>query len=93
MTRKFEVTFSSQTHLSPSTVYVSPSEGYQGKFSVGILHPTKRSGVFQSASGIAKTYDLKQNLLDSEDEATSWATNWLSNESGTNASLTEVIAV
>ncbi|WP_333879016.1 hypothetical protein [Methylobacter sp.] len=92
MTKKFEVSFSSTTALSPSIVYVSPSEGYSGHFAVGILHPINSSGTFQSSAGIAKTFDLKQNLTSSEEEAINWATNWLSQKSGCSASLREVAA-
>jgi len=90
MTKKFEVTFSAATSLSPSIVYISPSEGYQGHFSVGILHQIGTSGTFQSAAGIAKTFDLKQNLTSSEEDALNWATDWLTQKSGCGASLSEV---
>ena len=90
MTKKFEVTFSAPTSLSPSFVYISPSEIYQGYYSVGILHPVSSSGTFQSAAGIAKTFDLKQHLTPNVKDALSWATDWLSKKSGVNASLSEV---
>jgi len=92
MTKKFEVTFSSTTSLSPSFVYISPSEGYSGHFSVGILHSIATSGTFQSAAGIAKTFDLKQHLASSESEALNWAKNWLSKQSVGIVTLNEVIS-
>ena len=92
MTKKFEVSFSSATSLSPSLVYISPSEGYSGHFSVGILHSIATSGTFQSTAGIAKTFDLKQHLASNESEALNWAKNWLSEQSGVNATLNEVVA-
>jgi len=90
MTKKFEARFASATLIPPSCVYVSPSDFYLGKFSVGILYAASSSGTFQSASGISKVFDLKQNLVDSEEVAKIWATEWLSNKFECEASLTEV---
>lgn len=91
MTKKFDVNFSSSTKLFRSYVYISPSSSHTGMFSVGILHPTAATGTFQSKGGITKQFDLKQNLVSSEAEAVDWATQWLSQEAGCPASLTEVI--
>ncbi|MDX8128468.1 hypothetical protein QLH52_14335 [Methylomonas sp. OY6] len=90
MTRKFEVYFSSATSLSPSIVYISPSEGYTEHFSVGILYQVNLTGTFDSASGIIKNFDFKQNLTSSEQEALDWATTWLTQKSGCIVSLNEV---
>lgn len=91
MTKKFEVSFSSATSLSPSVVYISESESYPGQFSVGILYPICSTGTFQSSAGIARTFDFKQNLVPSETDALTWANNWLSQKSSCTVSLTEVV--
>lgn len=90
MTRKFDVTFSAPTKLSPSYVYVSPSDAYPGKFAVGVLHPISSAGSFQSSAGITRTFDLRQNLVNSEADAITWASQWLHQQSGCSASLNEV---
>jgi hypothetical protein len=90
MTRKFEASFSSTTLLSPSIVYISPSEGYPNHFSVGILHQVSSPSTFNSAAGIIKNFDFKQNLTSSEQAALDWATNWLAQKSGCTVSLNEV---
>ena len=90
MTKKFEAQFTSASPISPSFVYVSPSEGYEGMFAVGILYAASSAGTFQSASGIVKTFDLKQHLVGTEDEAKTWAANWLSDKFKCPTSLTEV---
>ncbi len=89
MTKKFEVSFSSESCLSPSFVYISESENHPGKFAVGILYPISSTGKFDSFEGIAKTFDFKQNLVSSEDEDLTWAKKWLSGKSSCIASLTE----
>jgi hypothetical protein len=91
MTRKFEASFSSTTkNLSPSFVFISPSEGYPNNFSVGILHQASSAGTFNSATGIIKNFDFKQNLTSSEQEALDWATTWLIQKYGCPVSLNEV---
>jgi len=90
MTKKFEANFQSPTPLSPSFVYISPSETCEGMFAVGILYPASSSGTFQSASGIVKTFDLKQSLAANEEDAKTWATSWLSEKFKCSAALTEV---
>lgn len=92
MAKKFEAQFTSASTLSPSFVYVSPSEGYEGMFAVGILYATSSTGTFQSASGIVKTFDLKQHLVHTEEEAKTWAADWLFEKFKYPASLTEVSA-
>lgn len=90
MTRKFDVTFSAPTKLSPSYVYVSPANDYPDKFSVGVLHPISTVGSFRSPAGITRTFDLRQNLVSSEADALAWASQWLDQQSGCSASLNEV---
>lgn len=92
MAQKYDVTFSSPTKLSPSYVYVSPSEAYPGRFSAGILYPISVFGEFQSPAGLTKVFDLEQHLVGSEEQALQWARQWLSERSATNASLVKVIA-
>lgn len=91
MTRKFDVAFSAATKLSPSFVYVSSSDAYPDKFAVGILHPVSVAGSFQSSAGISRTFDLRQNLFDSEADAIAWASQWLDQKSGCATSLNEVM--
>jgi hypothetical protein len=90
MSRKFAVNFSALTNLSPSVVYVSPSDAYPGKFSVAVLHPISASGSFDSSEGICRDFDLHQGLLDTEQEALDWAINWLNSRSGCSASINEI---
>lgn len=90
MTRKFEVSFSSSTTLSPSIVYISPSEGYPKHFSVGILHQVSSTGTFNSVDGIIRNFDFAQNLTENEQEALDWANNWLTKKSNCDVSLKEV---
>lgn len=90
MTRKFEASFSSATSLSPCIVYISPSEGYPNHFSVGILHQVSSTGTFDSAAGIIRNFDFKQNLTSSEEEAINWANTWLAQKSDCTVSLNEV---
>lgn len=90
MTRKFEVQFSSSTNLSPSFVYISPSVAIQEGFAVGVLYVINKTGDFQSSTGIAKTFDFKQNLCKTEDEAILWAKQWLYSVSGVNVEFNEV---
>lgn len=90
MTRKFEVSFSSATFLSPSIVYISPSQSHPNHFSVGILHQVSSTGTFDSATGIIKNFDFKQNLTGTEQDALDWATTWLSQKSGFTVALNEV---
>ena len=90
MTKKFEAKFDSPTPLSPSFVYVSPSAAYEGMFAVGILYTESSSGSFQSASGIVKNFDFKQNLFRTEDDATAWAMTWLAENFKCSVTLKEV---
>ena len=87
MTKKFEVSFSSMTTLSPSIIYISPNEN---RFLVGILHQVSSVGTLDSAAGITKNFDLKQNLTTTEQEALNWATDWLVQKAGCTISLKEV---
>ena len=90
MSRKFAVNFSSPTNLSPSVVYVSPSDSYRGKFSVAVLHPIRASGSFDSPEGLCRVFDLHQELLNTEQEALDWAIKWLNSKSGCTASINEI---
>ncbi len=90
MARKFEVTFSKATHLKPSMVYVSPSPEDPGQFNVGVLHCTSKSGAPQPESTRVRAFDLKQNLLSSEQDAIAWAQQWLESQSGGEVTLNEV---
>jgi hypothetical protein len=91
MTKKFEAHFTSQKSISPSFVYVSPSDAYNGMFAVGILYISSSSGSWDSSTGIVKNFDFKQNLLKSEEEAILWAKNWLANTFNCSVTLNEVI--
>jgi hypothetical protein len=91
MSRKFAVRFSAPTNLSPSVVYVCPSDAYLGKFSVAVLHPIRASGSFDSPEGICKGFDLRQELLNTEQEALDWATRWLNSKSGCSVLMNEII--
>lgn len=90
MAKKFAAQFNSETPISPSFVYVSASEGYEGMFAVGILYVASSTATFQSASGIVKTFDLKQHMVRTEQEAKTWAANWLSEKFKCTTSLIEV---
>jgi hypothetical protein len=91
MTKKFEASFPSATSLSPSFVYISPSDDYSNKFCVGILYPISSIGNFDSAAGIIKNFDFKQNLTASEKDALDWATRWLNQNFGrTDCTVNEV---
>jgi hypothetical protein len=92
MSRKFAVKFSAPTNLSPSVVYLSPSDAYPGMFSVAVLHPIGTSGSLDSPEGICKVFDLHQGLLSTEQEALSWAIQWLNEKSGFSASIDEIMA-
>lgn len=87
MTKKFKVSFSSMTTLSPSIVYISPNEDH---FLVGILHQVSSVGTFDSVAGIIKNFDFKQNVTTSEQEALNWATDWLAQKAGCTISLNKV---
>lgn len=90
MAKKFATQFTSATPISPSFVYVLPSEGYEGMFAVGTLYVASSSATLQSASGIVKTFDLKQHMVRTEEEVKTWAANWLSEKFKCPTSLTEV---
>lgn len=80
MTKKFEAHFNSQKPISPSFVYVSPSDTYNEMFAVGILYISSSSGGRDSSTDIVKNFDFKQNLLKSEEEAVLWAKKWLADK-------------
>jgi hypothetical protein len=90
MAKKFHVSFSSKSALSPSIVYISPSESHLGYFSAGILYQISSSGDFQSTAGLVKNFDFTQTLAKSEQEALQWAENWLSKKANCKASIHEV---
>ena len=90
MSRKFAVKFSEKTNLSPSVVYVSPSDAYPEKFSVAVLHQIRSSGSFDSPEGICNSFDLHQGLLSTQQQALEWAIEWLNSKSGCLASLNEI---
>lgn len=89
MTKKFEANFNSQKSISPSFVYVSPSDAYNGMFAVGILYISSSSGGRDSSTDIVKNFDFKQNLLKSEKEAILWAKNWLEDTFKSSVTLDE----
>ena len=91
MSRKFAVQFSEPTNLSPSVVYVSPSDANPGNFSVAVLHKIRASGSFDSPEGICNSFDLHQGLLSTEQQALEWVIKWLNSKSGCLASLNEII--
>lgn len=88
--KKFDVSFPAPTSLDPSFVFVSPSEGYPGHFSVGVLYPRSKVGTFNSPAGISRTFDLKQYLCPTEADAIAWATTWLSAQAQLTATLTPI---
>jgi hypothetical protein len=90
MARKYVVSFSAPTSLSPCVVYVSQSSAYPDKFSVAVLHPVGSVGSFDSPEGICRSFDLHQGLLDIEQEALDWAIKWLELKSGCSATLKEM---
>jgi hypothetical protein len=90
MTRKFEVTFTKATSLKPSMVYVSADARYPGHFNASVLHCAAKSGAWQQGSVRLNEFDLKQNLLPTEQEAIDWAKQWLTIESGADVSLKEL---
>lgn len=91
MSRKFAVQFSEPTNLSPSVVYVSPSDANPGNFSVAVIHQIRASGSFDSPEGICNSFDLRQGLLSTEQQALEWAIKWLNAKSGCLTSPKEII--
>lgn len=87
MKNKFEVSFEGKTNISPCYVYISPSENYSGHFNVGILYVKSSSNISGSTPGRSHEFDLKQNLVKSEQEAIEWATIWLTEKSQLQATL------
>lgn len=90
MTNKFEVYFEGQTNISPCYVYISSSESYSGHFNVGILYVKSSSNISGPTPGKSHAFDLKQNLLKSEQEAIEWATIWLTERSQLQVTLKPV---
>lgn len=71
-------------------VYITPDSTYVGYISVAVLYAKSSTGSFASGSDVLKSYDLKQTLTKTEEEAIQWASQWLRVTFGTDPNLKEV---
>lgn len=88
--KKFTVDFDTPADIHPCYVYVGPSKGCSGYQAVVILYVSSRTGKFDSPEGIAMSFDVENNLFKSEQEAISWAQDWIIKKSRTTITLREV---
>ncbi|MEK2401405.1 hypothetical protein WOC18_24120 [Vibrio parahaemolyticus] len=89
-TKKYEVSFEQISDISPVKVFITPDETRDGYFNVGIIYVDKTKGSFSSPQGQGLSFELKQNIINGEDDAYHWAMEWLSNKAGSLATLTQV---
>ncbi len=90
MTKRFEASFSGNSTISFSKVFISPCTDNSSGYMAGILYPKNKTGTFTSNNGVSLSIDLEQKHFNSEQDALEWAINWLTQKACCNITLNQV---
>ncbi|MEL1215029.1 hypothetical protein [Aeromonas caviae] len=90
MTKIFEASFSGNSTISFSRVFISPCTDNSSGYIAGILYPRYKTGSFSSNNDVSLSIDLEQKHFNSEQDAIEWAKNWLTQKAGCNITLNQI---
>ena len=79
--------YEGRTSNGPCKVYITPDRTFKHNVSVAILYIASSIGSFANEDDFFKHFNLEQTLKGTNEEALSWATQWLTETFGSNPDL------